>query len=316
MFGTLLMESFDVICPIYNEQQTIPPFMQRIESLFKELNSRYSSRLIFIDNASTDDSQKIVKDICSKNSNVSLIVMSRNFGYQCSVECGLRNSTADYTGVVDVDCEDPPELFIRFLKHIEEGYDVVYGERVDRHESSILKGIRKIFYRLTRALADDHFILDMAEFCVLNRAVRESILVDNNSFPFIRASIGRVGFSIKNVPFKRQMRIAGQTHYNFFRMATFAIAGILSSSTLWLRIPAYLLPFWFLAILAMSGVLICTGNQAWYQSIVITSFLFIGFAVTGISIYLARVYKNGLNRPNYIINKKKSIFQHLQESKR
>jgi dolichol-phosphate mannosyltransferase len=233
--------------------------------------------------------------------------MSRNYGYQCSVECGLRNSDADLTAVVDVDCEDPPELFIPFLNYIEEGFDIVYGERVDRHESKFIKWLRRVFYRVTRAVADDRFILYMAEFCIINRTVRAAILADNNSFPFIRASIGRVGFEIKNVPFKRDKRIAGQTHYNFWRMFVFAVAGILSSSTLWLRIPAYVFPFWVLGSLMAMGIATVTHDPLYYQWMVTCSFIFIGFAITGMSLYMARIYRNGLLRPNFFLNPKKTI---------
>lgn len=303
------MKTFDVICPVFNEQQTIPLFFQRIEGVFSKLSSQYQCRLIFVDNCSTDSSVSIIKDLASRNNWIGLLSMSRNFGYQCSVECGLRNSTADLTSVVDVDCEDPPELFIDFLKHIEEGYDVVYGERKDREESSLLKGLRKLYYRVTSAAADENFILDMAEFCVMNQMVREAVLSDTNSFPFIRASIGRVGFSIKNFPYKRHKRIAGETHYNFWRMSIFGIAGILSSSTMWLRSAAYIFPFWAVAIVSLISVYQFWDEKPIYlYSFFTLSFLFIGFVLTGMSIYLARVYKNGLNRPNYFINHKKTIF--------
>lgn len=301
------MKTFDVICPVFNEDKTVPLFYARIEKMFDTLKSNYMCRLIFVDNCSTDATQSTIRNIIQKNQNVSLITMSRNFGYQCSVECGLRNSDADLTAVVDVDCEDPPELFIEFLKHIESGYDIVYGERVDRHENAFIKFMRKIFYRVTRAVADDHIYLDMAEFCIISRAVKENILLDNNSYPFIRASIGRVGFSAKNIPYKRAMRIAGETHYNFWRMALFAIAGVLSSSTLWLRIPVYVFPFWSLLILIFVLEDLRNGSLDMTHMTLATGLIFIGFTVTGISLYLARTYRNGLNRPNYFINSKKSI---------
>src|SRR5438876_6786009 len=113
-----MKKSFDVICPVFNEEETIPLFFERIQGVFDKLRSNYNCRLIFIDNCSSDSSVQTIKETASKNNWIGVIVMSRNFGYQCSVECGLRNSNADLTSVVDVDCEDPPELFIDFLKHI------------------------------------------------------------------------------------------------------------------------------------------------------------------------------------------------------
>lgn len=300
---------FTVICPVYNEQLTVPLFFARIQKVFQELSGRYETRLIFVDNASTDKTGDLIRQICREHKFVSYYVMSRNFGYQCSLECGLRKASGDIFGFVDVDCEDPPELFVEFLKHFEQGYDVVYGERKDREEGEFLKALRRIYYRATKAVADDLFVLDMAEFSILNSAVRESILQDNNSFPFLRASIGRVGFRLKNIPYKRQRRVAGESHYNYWRMSVFGFAGILSSSTLPLRAVAYSFPFWAMIMtgLGIGGVFF--ESEQMYRAMVLLGFLFSGFAMMAVSIYLARVYKNGLNRPNYFLNEKFCIEQ-------
>ncbi|WP_417204648.1 glycosyltransferase family 2 protein [Acetoanaerobium sticklandii] len=301
------MKTVDIICPVFNEEDALLLFFERFNSVFDQLKSEYKYRLIFVNNASTDQTYKITSELAGKYDYVSLITLSRNFGYQCSVQCGLTYSTADFTGVVDVDCEDPPELFIKFLEEANQGYDLVYGERVDRVESELIKAMRKLFYRLTRAVSDDHFILDMAEFCLMSRQVRESVLNDNNSFPFIRASIGRVGFNIKNIPFKREMRIAGTTNYNFWRMFIFAVAGILSSSTLWLRIPAYLFPIWFISFVGLNSLYFVTKDSLYIYTLLSLTSLFVVFSVTGIGIYLARTYKNGLNRPNFVVDKNKTL---------
>ena len=235
--------------------------------------------------------------------------MSRNFGYQVSVECGLRNSVGDITGVVDVDCEDPPELFAEFLGLIESGYDVVYGERTDREEVLPLKMVRKLYYRLTRAAADERFLLDMAEFCVMRKSVREAVNRDATSFPFIRASIGRVGFDIKNVPYKRNKRAVGKTHYNLFGMWVFGFAGVLSSGTLWLRLPAYVFPFWLLFSCVLAWFAVADGNRGALALLVFAGFGFLGFVAVGLALYTARIYKNGLQRPNYYVNLRKSLLK-------
>ncbi len=120
--------------------------------------------------------------------------------------------------MIDVDCEDPPELIPRFVAEHEQGYDIVYGERVDRPEPTYLKWLRKSYYRLVRAVADDNFVLNMAEFSLITAEVRNAVIDEINSFPFIRASIGRIGFRRKNVPYTRERRSAGETHYNLIGM--------------------------------------------------------------------------------------------------
>ena len=303
------METFEVICPVYNERQALPVFVERIAKVFDGLRCRYSCRLLFIDNCSHDDSVAILRDFADRFDWIEFIEMSRNFGYQVSVECGLRNSIGDITGVVDVDCEDPPELFAEFLSLIESGYDVVYGERTDREEGLTLKLVRKLYYRLTRAAADERFLLDMAEFCVMRKNVREAVNRDATSFPFIRASIGRVGFDIKNVPYKRNKRAVGQTHYNLFGMWVFGFAGLLSSGTLWLRLPAYLFPFWFFLSCVLAWLAITASSRIALILLIFNGFMFLGFIAVGLSLYTARIYKNGLHRPNYYVNIRKSVLK-------
>lgn len=298
-----------ILCPVYNEERTVPLFYNRIAPLFDSIATKYDVNLVFMDNGSKDRTHEIVVDICKKDPRVFTLVLSRNFGYQCSVECGLRNTHGDLFFVIDVDCEDPPEMIPEFLKQHEEGFDIVYGERLDREESMLMILARKLFYRLTRLLADEHFILDMAEFALVTAEVRDAILADNNSFPFIRASIGRIGFSAKNIPYKRQRRIAGETHYNFLGMAIFAIAGILSASTLPLRLAAYGFPFWLAAMTALC-VAGPVWGAAWYlPAVLLLGFGFCGYTLTFVSIYLSRVYHNGLHRPNFVVSRRRSRFQ-------
>ncbi len=177
-----------------------------------------------------------------------------------------------------------------------------------------MKLIRKFYYRLTKATADEHFILDMAEFCVMNRMVREAVCQDRTSFPFIRASLGRVGFAVKNVPYKRHQRVAGESYYNMWRLLSFGLAGILSSSTLWLRVPAYVFPFWATLALGLSIARWQTGLEIYFEAMVLSALVFLSFTATGISLYLARVYKNGLRRPNFFVNHKKSLMQNREAS--
>ena len=221
-----------VICPVYNEQKVVPLFFGRLHPIRERLSAEYDVDLLFCDDASTDGTLDAIQAIRKDYPNVFVITLSRNAGYQRAVECGLRNAKGDIFILIDVDCEDPPEMILDFVRKHREGYDLVYGERVDREEAAWIKSLRKLFYRIMRLVGDENIILDMAEFSLMTDEVRIAIMQDHTSFPFIRASLGRVGFRVAGIPYKREARIAGETHYNFIGMAIFAIAGVLSSSTL------------------------------------------------------------------------------------
>ena len=298
-----------ILCPVYNEEQVIPLFFARTRPVMEELARRYAVHLLFLNNASTDQSPQQIEKIRESWPATYMISMSRNVGYHASLECGLRNAGGDLFVFIDVDCEDPPEMILEFVEKHEQGHDIVYGERVDRHESKAMKGARQLFYRVLHALADEDIVLDMAEFSLFTREVRDAILNENTSFPFLRASIGRVGFRRAAIPFKRQKRIAGDTHYNLLGMSIFAIAGILSASTLLLRLPIYLLPFWLVALVLL-GVGYVSTQSIWFVVAAAALFAaYLGATAAFTALYVARTYKNGLQRPNAFVDRSRSILQ-------
>ncbi len=298
-----------ILCPVYNEESVIPLFFDRLRPVLEILSGRYAVNLLFLNNASTDGTLQQIEQIRKVWPQTYVLTTSKNVGYHASLECGLRNVEADLLVFIDVDCEDPPEMIQQFVDKCEEGYDIVYGERVDRDEAKILKGIRKFFYRLLRAVADEEIILDMAEFSLFTREVRCAIVDENTSFPFVRASIGRVGFRRAAIPYKRQKRIGGKSHYNLIGMSLFAIGGILSASTLFLRLPILLLPFWILSLMAFGISYILTQSSWLALGGVVTFAAYMGATAAFTALYVARTYKNGLHRPNAFIDYSKSVVQ-------
>jgi len=295
------LPSLAVICSVYNEEDAIPLFAARVLDVFRRLQRSYTPHLYFIDNGSSDRSLEIIRNLHERHPEIFVIVLSRNFGYQCALEAGLRTAEADLYVMIDVDCEDPPEMIEDFLKYEREGYEIVYGERTDRPEGILLKSARKLYYRVVRSVADDNFVIDMAEFSLTTREVRDAIIRDATAYPFLRASIGRIGFKRKNIPYCRRPRIAGKTHYNLLGMTVFAVGGVLSASTVILRWPAYAFPLWLLA-LGLIAIFSFTHPGTWQIPLI----LFIGFGFIGgyaiaIGLYVARIYKDGLRRPNAIV---------------
>lgn len=298
-----------IICPVYNEEKAVPLFFERMKCVADQLTSRYKVDMLFLNNASTDGTFEAIENLRKQHPFVYVATLSSNVGYQRSLECGLRNARGDLMCFIDVDCEDPPEMILEFIDRYEQGYDIVYGERVDREETRPIKWLRKLFYHIVKSVADEDIILYMAEFSLITSEVRDSILSEHNSFPFIRSSIARVGFTRIGIPYKRQRRIAGETHYNLVNMAVFGVAGILTSSTLPLRIPVFALPFWLLATAILGALQIQTGNP-WFLLVNILLFCaYLGSAAAFTALYVARTYKNGLQRPNYVIHRR---YTHLQ----
>ncbi|WP_027582470.1 glycosyltransferase family 2 protein [Bradyrhizobium sp. Ai1a-2] len=293
-----------IICPVYNEEKTVPLFFARALPVIQQLSANYHVELLFLNNASKDGTYSEICKLRAQYDFVYVITLSVNVGYQRSLECGLRNAQGDIIMFIDVDCEDPPEMLLDFVSYYEKGFDIVYGARVDRAEARPIKMMRKAFYHIVRLLADDDIILYMAEFSLMTSEVRDAIVNEQNSFPFIRASISRVGFNRIGLPYKRERRIAGETNYNLLGMTIFAIAGILSSTTLPLRLPIYVFPVWLL-LTALLGVMQIQSGNPWLMLLnVLSGCTFLGLTASFTALYVARSYKNGLGRPNYVMNRR------------
>lgn len=291
-----------IVCPVLNEEEAIAPFHGRLEAVLAPLRDQYDFELIFTNNRSTDRTAERVLALRERDRSVQLLTFSRNYGYQFSLMAGLKQAAGDVIVPIDVDCEDPPEMIPRFLEGWRQGYDIVYGVRDRREEPLPVTWMRKVFYRLNRLTADSDILLDMAEFCLMTAAVRDAVAASGSTYPFIRAEIAHYGFRRLGIRYDRERRIVGRTHYNFWRMTEFAVAGILSSTTAPLRLTLYLLPLLVIANLVLLFVQI-RGIWAWgFDTLVCVDFLFVSVALAFLALYTARNYRNVIARPFVVVD--------------
>ena len=204
------------ICPVHNEEATIPIFLKRLRESITHLRNRYDFELIFVDDGSTDGTMELIKEECDRDEMVQLITLSRNFGYHAAALSGLQHATGVAMMIIAVDCEDPPELIPRFLEGWSQGYGIVYGIRGRRPEPRLAQLGRELFYQLIRRIADNAFVPYMGEFAVFTRGVRDVILANQSTFVFIRSEMAFAGFSRLAIPYKSQVRVGGKSHYNLW----------------------------------------------------------------------------------------------------
>ena len=302
-----------IISPVFNEEETVRPFYQRLTAALAPLRDRYDFEIIFSNNRSSDRTVERVLELRTHDPTVQLLTLSRNFGYQHSMMIGLRQASGDAICMIDVDCEDPPEMIVTFIQHWEEGYDVVYGERDRRAEPFILTWMRKLFYRVNKMIADSDIILDMAEFCLISSDVRDAVVSGASTFPFVRGEIAHYGFQRIGLRYDRQRRIAGHSHYNLYGMWRFAVAGILSSTTVPLRLALYMLPPLFL-VNAFGFWSEATGRWTWgFELLVMVDLLYLVVGLAFLSLYTARNYRNVVGRPIAVVDWRRSALNAPRE---
>jgi len=282
----------------------LPIFYKRILKTLSN-NKNYNFEIIFVDNASKDGSLQIIKELINQNFEqnikIKIISFTRNFGYQKSLLAGYNFSIGEACIVIDTDLEDPPELIYDFLNKWNEGYDVVYGKRIDRNENFIIKKLRNLFYKILTLTADYKLNYQMAEFCLISKKVRDMIVDINTTYTFFRSEIAFLGFKTFAIDYKRQNRAAGKTKYNILGMFQFAITGFLTTSTFFLRFFAYS----FFVILFVNFFYILFFEKI--NILLFINFIYLFLNLSIISLYVARIYQIMIKRPPYIINYKKSV---------
>ena len=293
-----------VIVPVRNELGNIAPFYERALPVLESL-AGVSWQIVFVNNGSDDGTLERICEVRAKDKRVKVISLSRDFGYQAVVLAGLSLVSADRYAMIDVDCEDPPELLRDFHTALEGGADVAYGIRSNRVEPALVTFFRRIFYYLNKGIADSDIVLWMAEFAMITRQVRDAIIAPRTTYVFLRAEIGYVGFVRVGVPYVRGVRTSGKSHYNFFNMTRFAVAGFLASSTFPLRLILYLavvVGFLFPLIVLVGGL----GAASIASLASVATFYFALIALSTIALYLARAYKNGVARPVFVVDKNRT----------
>jgi dolichol-phosphate mannosyltransferase len=306
-----------VICPIYNEEQNIAYFFERIKKALEQLDPlAYAYQLLFTNNRSMDGSLAQIDKIRAAHDWVGYLTMSRNHGYQLSVLAGLSTIRADLYMICDVDCEDPPEMVHDFLNAIERGYDLAYGIRNNRDEPWLLSQCRSAFYVALRALGDYRIVPYMAEFAMFKRCVRDVVIGSHNSAPFLRAEYGYAGFNLIGIAYRRDARRYGKTHYNLLGNVGFAVAGILAATTFPLRAVFYAFPL----VCLVSLLLVLLFGAGWFAGdatmvgLLFVNGLYMAGALAFVSIYLARTYQNGVGRRRFIVDRAQSALPRSEGS--
>lgn len=295
-----------IVTPVFNEEEAIPIFYERLQKALAPLRQHYNFELLFTNNRSLDGSLKVIMGLRASDPTVQVLTLSRNFGYQPSLMSGIRHAAGDAVIVIDVDCEDPPELIPRFIEQWERGYDLVYGDRKRRTEFFAMQLARRIFYRVNRLLADTEIVLDMGDFALISRRLRDLMLANRSTFPFLRTEAAYVGFERKGIAYKRESRVRGKSHFNYVAMLKFAVGGILSSSTFPLRVAGFLFVPVLLVTMALLFLDLYKGSGPEFHLMVALDLVYLMFSTACVSIYLARTYKNGVSRPVFIIDWERS----------
>lgn len=244
------------------------------------------------------------------DNSVYYISFSRNFGKEAAIYAGLKNSTSDYTAIMDADLQDPPSLLPSMLHAIlEEGYDSVATRRVNRKgEPPVRSFFARMFYKLIRKMSDTDIVDGARDFRLMNRPFVDALLELNEYNRFSKGLFGWVGFRTKWIEFENTERIAGETKWSFFQLVRYSLDGMISFSTAPLKLASFTGMFMciisFLAIIFIIIMQLLFGGSAFGWPSMACIVIFIGgiqlLCIGILGSYLSRTYMEVKKRPIYI----------------
>lgn len=304
------MSLISLVVPCFNEADAIPFFIRKTAEVIDSM-SNHSFEIIFVDDGSSDKTLEILRELVKTDGRVRYLSLSRNFGKEGAMLAGLRASRGDYTAVMDADLQDPPSMLPLMLKVVqEEGYDCAGTRRVTRKgEPPIRSFFARMFYRSINWVSSTKLVDGARDFKLMSRPVVDALVSLPEYHRFSKGLYEWVGFKTKWLEFENVERVAGETHWSFWKLFLYSIEGLVAFTTMPLFISS-LLGIAFMAFSLASIVFLCLRQMFWHASVsgwtslvcIIIFFCGIQLFCTGIiGQYLAKTYMETKRRPHYIV---------------
>lgn len=302
-----------VLAPVYNEEEVIERFYERVKAVLAGLVDRYEGTILFVLDRSSDGTLEILRALARRDPAVQLVSLSARFGHQMSLLAGIDVARdADLIVMMDSDLQHPPETIPSMLAAHEEGYDVVYTVRTETEGTSLARRtVGSAFYRILSYLSQVPINENAADFRLISRRVAEVIRRDiRERNMFLRGLFSWIGFNQKPVHFTAAARAGGRSKYTLSRMIALATAAILSFSTKPLQAGIFL----GLGVAAASVLLMLFTLVGYFLddsipsgfttlSMLILVFSSVQLLVMGIlGAYIGGIYEEVKKRPHYIID--------------
>jgi len=226
-----------VVSAVWNEEENVIPCYEAVKKVFEEHLPQYDYEHIFCDNASSDRTLDLLKEIAGKDRRVKIIANSRNFGAARSAFNGLMSARGDAVVFsISADLQDPPSLIPEFTKKWEEGYEVVYGIRKKREENFLLSGMRKLYYRMVQRFSDFNIPPDVGDFQMLDKVVIQALKRMEDYYPYTRGMIAQCGFKSVGIDYRHLKRERGEAKGKFYVLIDMGLNGLISFTNVPLRV--------------------------------------------------------------------------------
>jgi len=302
--------ALSVVAPCFNEFATLPELHRRVAKVC-QVQAGDDHEIVLINDGSSDGTWSAILALAAADPHVVGVNLSRNHGHQLALSAGLTVCRGRRVLIIDADLQDPPELLPEMMALMDDGADVVYGQRESRSGETWFKRMSAAaFYRLLRRMVDIEIPLDTGDFRLINRRALDILNAMPEQHRFIRGMVSWIGLDQRPVVYRRDKRFAGETKYPLRRMLKFAVDAITGFSIQPLRAAVHLGVLFGLGSLALLLFTLygwLAGETVTGWTSLMTVILLLGsvqLLVLGvIGEYLGRLYLESKHRPLFVIDR-------------
>lgn len=309
----MIENHISVVVPVYGCNENLKELSARLSATLTKISERYE--IILVNDASFDDSWATIKTLSGRSNRVKGVNLSRNFGQHNAITAGLEISRGDWVVVMDCDLQDRPEEIHKLYCKAQDGFDIVFAQRVQRVDGFFKRLGSKLFYKLLAYLTETKQDSSIGNFGIYSRQAIDSLLAMHDRFRFFPTMIKWVGFASTAIPVEHSHRAEGRSSYSFKKLLNLALNTVLTFSDKPLRLVVKLglamVLFAFLFTLYnlfryLSGQIVEPG---WTSLIVSIWFLagIIIFILGVVGMYVGKIFEGVKNRPLYFIREKINI---------
>lgn len=302
------MKLVSIVVPVYNEEKVVDIFYKAVLKNIKPLP--YDYELLFVDDGSTDATPMILDRITRDDSKVRALVLSKNFGHQFALTCGLDHASGDIVITMDGDMQHPPEMLSLLITKWEEGFEIVQTIRINTEGVSWFKKFTSnTFYKIINAISQIEIREGMSDFRLMDKRAVASFRLFKERTRFLRGMMGLIGYKQVIIEFVAPKRYAGESKFSLKKMMHFALDGITSFSNVPLRLALYIgllaaLTSFILTLHVLYIKIFTNQSVPGWATIGAGIFFLVGIQFVFFGIigeYIARIFEEVKQRPLYFI---------------
>ncbi|MEE1095664.1 MAG: glycosyltransferase family 2 protein [Paludibacteraceae bacterium] len=298
-----------ILIPCYNEAQSLPILIPKLEDLANNLK-QYEWEFLCVNDGSKDNTLEVLRELRVVYNRINYIDLSRNYGKENAMLAGFDYVKGDCMVIMDADLQHPPHVIVQMLEKWEEGNDDVYASRLTRgKESWLRKKLSLLYYRILQRSTRLEVLPNVGDFRLLDRRCINALKQMRENNRYTKGMYCYIGFRKTYVTFETEDRIAGESSMNYKTLINLAIEGILSYTTLPLRIATVigvltsLFAFIYMLVVFIKTLLYGDPVQGYPTMMIVILFLG-GIQLLALGIlgeYIGRIFTETKNRPVYFV---------------